>query len=304
MSGDLTAPVLSVVVVSFNEISQLERCLRSLAAQAAPPDTEVIVIRKWDQDTGDLAVMKTAFPETIWVNATDGTIPRMRSRGIAESRGEVVALIEDDCVVDTHFGAALLRAHASPHIAVGGAVEPGSYQTALDWATYFCDYARFMLPFPAGETSVLPGNNVSYKRAVVQELLSLGAADGLQEAFVHAAWSRSGRLMKADPQVVVRNENSWTVAAVSSLPFHHGRAFAGQRGQSWPLPRRLAFAAAAVGLPVLHAGRILIRVVARRRRVGQLARALPWVAVFGLSWSAGECVGYALGPGTSLLRWR
>jgi hypothetical protein len=248
--------------------------------------------------------VQAAFPETLWVNATDGTIPRMRSQGIAASRGDVVALIEDDCVVEAYFGSAVLRAHAGPHVAVGGAVEPGSYLTALDWATYFCDYARFMLPFPAGDASVLPGNNVSYKRAVVDELLSLGAANGLQEAFVHAAWRQSGRLMKADPQVVVRNENAWTVAAVSSLPFHHGRAFAGQRGQNWTLTRRLAFAAATVALPALHGGRILTRVVGKRRRVGQLARALPWVVLFGLSWSAGECVGYALGPGTSLQRWR
>jgi hypothetical protein len=297
-------PALSVVVVSFNETWQLERCLRSLAAQVAPPKTEVIVVRKWDRETDDMAALQSAFPDTRWLNATDGTIPRMRSQGIAASRGDVVALTEDDCVVEAHFGSALLRAHSSPHVAVGGAVEPGSYKTALDWATYFCDYARFMLPFPEGDASVLPGNNVSYKRAVVAELLSLGGADGVQEAFIHAAWSRSGRPMKADPQVVVRNENSWTVAAVSSLPFHHGRAFAGQRGQSWPLPRRLAFAAAAVVLPALHGGRILTRVVGRRRRVGKLARALPWVALFGLSWSAGECVGYALGPGTSLQRWR
>lgn len=305
MSGHLTAPTLSVVVVSFNPVPQLERCLRSLADQVAPRHTEVIVVGQWsDRDRGDLAVLHAAFPETVWVDAGGGTIPRMRSRGVEASRGEVVALLEDDCVVDAQFVSSVLRAHAGPHVAVGGAVEPGSYRTALDWAAYFCDYARFMLPFPAGDASVLPGNNVSYKRAVVEELLSLGGADGIQEAFVHAAWSRSGRPMKADPRVVVRNEHSWTVAAVSSVPFHHGRAFAGQRGQSWPLPRRLAFAAAAVGLPALHAGRILIRVVTRRRRVGQLARALPWVALFGLSWSAGECVGYALGPGTSLQRWR
>lgn len=305
MSGHLTVPALSVVVVSFNRVPQLERCLRSLAASLAPPNTEVIVVRKFGhEDADNMATVQAAFPEARWVNATAGTIPRMRSRGVAASRGEVVALIEDDCVVDAQFGSALLRAHASPHVAVGGAVEPGSYRMSVDWAVYFCDYARFMLPFPAGDASVLPGNNVSYKRAVVEELLSLGGADGLQEAFVHAAWSRSGRPMKADPQVVVRNEHSWTLAAVSSVPFHHGRAFAGQRGQNWPLPRRLAFAAAAVGLPALHAGRILIRVVTRRRRMGQLARALPWVALFGLSWSAGECVGYALGPGTSLQRWR
>lgn len=305
MARHAGAPPLSVVVVSFNPLPQLERCLRSLAAQRACPHTEVIVVGQWsDKSPGNLAALQRAFPEATFVDSLDGTVPRLRRLGVEASRGEVVALLEDDCVVDADFGSSVLRAHATPHVAVGGAVEPGAYRRAVDWAAYLCDYSRFMLPFSEGDATVLPGNNVSYKRAVVDEVLALGGVNGLQETFIHAAFDRSGRPMKTDPRIVVRNEHSWTIADVSSVPFQHGRAFGGQRGRAWSRPRRLAFSAAAVGLPVLHVGRILIRVLRRRRAVSPLALALPWVVLFSLCWSAGECVGYARGVGASLGRWR
>lgn len=305
MTDHPDAPPLSVVVVSFNPLPQLERCLRSLAAQRDCPPTEVLVVGNWsDKDPGQLAALQQAFPQATWVDGMDGTIPRLRSLGVEASRGDVVALLEDDCVVDAAFGSSVLRAHGTPHVAVGGAVEPGAYRRGVDWAAYLCDYSRFMLPFPEGDATVLPGNNVSYKREIVDEVLALSGANGLQETFVHAAFSRSGRPMKADPRIVVRNEHSWAVADVSTVPFQHGRAFGGQRAHGWPLPRRLAFSAAAVGLPVLQVGRILTRVLRRRPGAWWLVRALPWVVLFTLCWAAGECVGYARGAGTSLERWR
>jgi hypothetical protein len=213
-------------------------------------------------------------------------------------------LIEDDCLVESDWADAVVRAHASAHVAIGGAVEPDSYERPLDWAAFFCDYGRFMLPLPGGETAVLPGNNVSYKRAVVDEMIVTGAVDGLQEAFVHDAWRLARRPMKADPSIRVRNVHRWTAKAVSGVPFHHGRAFAGQRAAGWSVVKRLLYGCASVALPFLHTGRILQRVLTRRRLIGPLCGALPWIVLFGVFWSAGECAGYLLGPGSSLQRWR
>lgn len=305
MAGPRGASTLSVVVVSFNPLPQLARCLGSLSAQRDYPPTEVLVVGNWsDKEPAQLAALRHAFPQVTWIDGMGGTIPRLRSLGVEASGGDVVALLEDDCVVDGDFGLAVLRAHTTPHVAVGGAVEPGGYRRAVDWAAYLCDYSQYMLPFAGGDTTVLPGNNVSYKRAIVGEVLALGGANGLQEAFVHAALGRSGRPMKSDPRIVVRNEHSWAMADVSAVPFQHGRAFGGQRARGWPLSRRLAFSAAAVGLPVLQVGRILTRVLRRRPGAWWLLRALPWVVLFTLCWAAGECVGYARGAGASLERWR
>lgn len=301
MVRESISPVVSVVVVSFSPLAQLVRCLQALASQAQ--GTEIVVARHAPAD-GDESAALAVCPALRWIATRDAIVPRMRREGVVASNGAVVALLEDDCVIAPGFVERLRDAHASPYAAIGGAVEPGGYRRALDWAAYFCDYSRFMLPFGPGDREALPGNNVSYKREALERVLAGGDFDGLQETFVHARLREAGLPMKADPRLVVRNEHAWTPADLTAVPFHHARAFGGQRGRPWPAWRRLAAAAACAGLPVLHVGRILIRVVSRRRHIWQLVRALPWIAVFGASWAAGECLGYARGPGTSLERWR
>jgi glycosyltransferase involved in cell wall biosynthesis len=293
-------PALSAVVVAFNGRTHLERCLRALQAQSRGGSFEIVVVAKAER-LREASPLRDALPSVRWIEAAPAqTIPQMRSLGIRHARGSIVALLEDDCVPSPVWADAVLRAHTGPDVAVGGAVEPGAYRRALDWAVYFCEYARFMLPLPERTTWVLPGNNVSYKREAVA---ALNDTDGLEEAFVHRSWHEQGRPMKADPDIVVSNENSWTLAHVSSVPFHHARAFAGKRLAGARRPRRLIYAACAGALPVVHTGRIIARVARRPRRLLDLARAFAWVALFGLSWSAGECVGYACGPGLSRQRW-
>lgn len=301
MASSDRSPALSIVVVSFSPIARLVACLQSLAAQSS--GAEIVVVRHAPA-AGDEGVARAVSPAMRWVATPEAVVPRMRHTGVAAATGAIVALLEDDCVIEPGFVERLLEAHQSPHVAVGGAVEPGPYRRALDWAAYFCDYSRFMLPFEASEHAALPGNNVSYKREPLERVLAGGEVEGLQETFVHARLRDAGLSMKADPRLVVRNEHSWTTSDLTTVPFHHARAFGGQRGRGWPAWRRLAAAGACAGLPALHVGRILIRVVSRRRHVWQLARAVPWIAVFGASWAAGECLGYARGPGTSLERWR
>lgn len=295
---------LSVVVVSFSGLEVLDRCLQALSANADIVGEVLVVRRSEDALAQASALVARREDMRLVLVPSDATVPRMRHAGLNESRGDIVALIEDDCLVESEWAGAVVRAHAGTHVAIGGAVEPDSYERPLDWAAFFCDYARFMLPLPGGETAVLPGNNVSYKRAVVDELIVTGAVDGLQEAFVHDAWYRAGRTMKADPSIRVRNVHRWTAEAVSGVPFHHGRAFAGQRAAGWSVGKRLLYGCASVILPFLHTGRILERVLTRRRLVRPLWGALPWIVLFGVCWSAGECAGYLLGPGSSLQRWR
>jgi len=297
-------PALSVVVVSFSPPALVSKCLDALVASGLQ-NQEILIVRRSGDEIDAVRTLADGVTGCRLLEAGDGaTVPRMRHLGVAASCGSIVALIEDDCVVEHGWGAAVVRAHRTPHVAVGGAVEPSSFDRALDWAAFLCDYARFMLPLPGGEAQVLPGNNVSYKRSVVPELLGLTAERGLQETFVHDAWARAGVPMKVEPGIVVRNVHAWRLEDLCVVPFHHGRAFAGQRSRAWPVVRRLLYMAGSLALPVLQTGRILGRVLSRRRFFWPMLRALPYVAVFATCWSAGECAGYALGSGSSLDRWR
>lgn len=297
-------PALSVVVVSFNTTALLDRCLGALDAQTVQAEVEILVVEPWDAPARPDA-LKDRFRGTRWVrDPRRRNVPQLRSLGIAESRGTIVALLEDDCVAPPTWCAALLQAHQGPWVAVGGAVEPGDYTTLLDWAMYFQDYVRFMQPLPSGAPTALPGTNVSYKRAAVLPELQSRENVGFYEVFVHAALLQAGLPVALDPALVVYNVNSWSAGRAVRSRFHHGRGFAAVRIAEDPRGKRLFLLAIAVLLPLVQVARIAREVVQRRRHLGRLAAALPWVFALSASWSLGEFAGYLLGSGGSLGRWR
>lgn len=286
------APVLSVVVIAFNKSCLLEGCLQSLERQSVRDGIEVLVVTPRSSQSADIEVLKRRYPDARWIcDSRQRSVPQLRSQGIAHSRGQIIAFLEDDCVADERWCAALLAAHQDRHGAIGGAVEPGDYTSPLDWAVYFFEYARFMRPVPKGEARALPGTNVSYKRRALFDLMPQASADGFYEFFVHSALLQAGALMALDPAVVVYNVNSWQLFDVLKDQFHYGRVFAGIRGGKQPLLGRLRFLAIAAVLPVIQITRIGKEVITRRKHVWRAGVALPWIVLLSLSWSIGEFVG-------------
>src|SRR6185437_300043 len=208
-------PKLSVIVVCINDEGVLEKCLAALVPQMASGDVEVLAIGHHDDRPGGRAV-RSRYRDVVWISApSDCTVPRMRIRAMNQSRGEIVALLEDDCVVADHWCDEIVRAHEAPSTAIGGPIEPGSDYRPLDWANYFCEYGRFMSPF-SGTVSALPGNNVSYKRAVLADVKDDA---GFFDVVFHWRLQQSGQALYADPKLVVRNVNHWSLAQLTTTPF-------------------------------------------------------------------------------------
>ncbi len=310
MTDDGGAPVLSVVVVSFNGASLLERCLTAIEQQTVRDDIEVVVVEARGAHHSVASDLRCRFPRMRWLSDPRAeTVPQLRNLGIARSRGKVVALLEDDCIAPETWCRSLLDAHRGPCAAVGGAVEPGHFGTAFDWAMYFFEYARFMPPVPAGDTRALPGTNVSYKRAALAELAQggievPGQGDGFYEVFVHRALRQRGHRLRLDPALAVCNVNSWAPREVLISRFHHGRSFAAMRVAGRTLRTRIPLLGLAMLLPVIQTARIMKEVIVRRRYLWRAGRALLWIVLLTTSWSLGEFVGYLAGPGNSLSRWR
>ncbi len=298
-------PRLSVVVASLNDGALLMRCVKALVAQADAAKVEILVVRDVERSDGfDRAMAESRFPNVRWTEAPAGcTVPRLRSLGIAASRGEVVALLEDDCLVQEGWCEVAMSVTHGQYVAVGGAVEPGPYARRLDWGVYFCEYARFMLPVPRVRSPSLPGNNMAFKRSALARLPADGR-EGFQEVFVQAEWRRAGLATSATDALVVQNVNSWPLSQVTSIPFHHGRAFAATRFRAKGRLTRIAIGLLTLGLPALKILRLFGETTSRRRLVGRMVLALPWVVVFTMSWSIGEAMGCVFGAGTSASRWR
>lgn len=311
-------PKLSVIVVSFNSPTILDRCLTSLDKQSCQDAVEILVVGKWDFSADKYETVRQRFLKMRWLSAPAAyTVPQMRQLGMTESQGELIALLEDDCLVDERWYNALLAAHQEPYQAIGGAVEPTNYEKRLDWAVYFCEYARFMLPLPEQNVQALAGNNVSYKRSILSKLLADSStaahsqrarseteSSGFYDVFAHWALRQAGEPLKAESSIVVHQINRWGWSHILSVPFHHGRGFAAMRVAEAPLRRRLPFLLLAIALPLVIMGRVIKEVVGRKRYIRKLVLCLPWIALFALSWSIGEFVGYLVGAGESLEAWQ
>ena len=292
-------PQLSIIVVSISHEEVRARCLSALVEHTTGAACEILVVG-YQADT----TLKEQFPSVRWLQASpEDTVPLMRRRGISECTGEIIALLEDDCMIADTWFETILQAHQSPHNAIGGPIEPGHYERGLDWAVYFCEYARFMNPF-SGEVGALPGNNVSYKRAALSAWLESGDHDGFYEVFIHSEWQYAGQTLLADSTMVVHNDNRWSLPNVTRIPYHHGRAFAGMRLTGRPFYLRILYAAAVPLLPPLQIIRIIKELATRRRHLLRLLQALPWIAAFTTSWAIGEFTGYLFGPGNSAAQWR
>ena len=110
--------------------------------------------------------------------------------------------------------------------------------------------------------------------------------------------------MLKTPALLVTNRNSWPVSYAAVEPFHHGRGFAAKRMAGQPWARRGMRAMLTPVVPLLQTFRIVRLIVGKRRLLGPLAGALPWLLVFATCWAVGEGIGCLFGPGKSVQRWR
>ena len=218
----------------------------------------------------------------------------MRHHAFLEATGEAVAVIEDHVIVPPDWGQQLLGALGEGHDVVGGTIVNAATTRLLDWGTFLCEYSACLPPLPAGPADWLPGNNVAYRRAVLERYRRV-TAEGKWENRLHDAMRADGIQLVRVPGIVVGHKKHFGFFEYLSQRYLYSRSYAGARAAGASLPRRAAMGAAAFLLPVLLFLRIEAALhskgVPLRLRLATLPMMLPFVA----SWAAGEIVGYWAG---------
>ncbi len=294
---------LSVIIANVNGLPMIEECLEALAAQ--PKDTQVEVIVADVMGGESVRLIREKFP---WVKlltfAERLPIPQLRAAALAHSQGDIVAVIEDHCIVDEHWYEVIAETHlANPDvIAVGGAVENGSCERLVDWAVFFCEYSNAMLPLPRGVTRGITGNNVAYRRAAFAGIDDLDQVlnRGFWESTLHSRLLDRGATFFQEPGMVVYHKKRFGFRYFLSQRYHYSRYYAGTLFADSSLANRLFRFFASFALPPLLLGRILSTVTRKGRHQKQLAQTMPLLVVFTTVWALGEMAGVLLGPGQSL----
>jgi hypothetical protein len=213
----------------------------------------------------------------------------------------MIAVLEDHCNVEPGWLEAIARQCRAGALVIGGAVENGSVERTVDWAAFFCEYARFMPPVPRGVVREITGNNSVYDRAVLARLGPEAGAE-VWESFLHERMRVLGIPFQSDPDLAVIHKKSFGYLHFLAQRYHYSRSFAGLRLKGSPWWKRLGYACATPLLPPLLMGRLAGAVARKRRHGARFVQASPVLATFLLSWAWGEAVGALLGPGRSLAR--
>jgi len=154
--------LLSTVIVHYRTLATLPACLRALADSTADLEAETVVV---DNASGDAvgALLARDFPRVRLLSNPDNFgYARAVNRGIAESHGEFVLVMNPDCTLDPGAVQALvghLRAHQRVAIAGPRIVNPdGSLEYS---ARAFPDHLAFLFNRYSLLTRLFPGNPYS-----------------------------------------------------------------------------------------------------------------------------------------------
>lgn len=289
-------PLISVVVASFRSPGLVAESLDSLRSQCARHGAELILARAAREPGVALAGIATDC--RVIAAPADADVPRLRAAGLAEARGEWVALTEDHCVADPGWLDALSAASDPGVHVLGGRMGNAKRERAIDCGAFFSEYGFFGGHRSRGtvrEPPLVTGANVAYHRSVVAEVAAW-ARKGDWENVIHDRLHAAGRRFRLVPGARIRQNQSYRLAAFCRDRFEHGRDYAATRGRELPLWRRVALAATTPLLPALLTARIARSADPEERR--EFRRALPATLTFLAAWSLGEAAGYVGGDET------
>lgn len=297
----MKVPDLSVVVPSVNGLGDLVGCLRALERQEGV-QLEIVVVDRLGESVRD--TVRREFPGTVVLAvAHDVTIPEMRALAFLNVGAAAVAVIEDHVIVPPSWGRQLVDALAGGADVVGGSIENAATDTLIDWASFLCEYSACIPPLPAGEATWLPGNNIAYRRHLLERFRSV-IEEGKWENRLHDAMRAGGVKLICRPEIVVKHKMHYTFTLYLSQRYLYARSYAGARVAGASRGRRLVYGMAAFCLPPLLFYRTVRTIVAKRRHLSHLVASLPLLGIFVTSWGIGEVVGYWFGSGTALSKVR
>ncbi len=292
---------LSVIVPSVNSYRDLDGCLQALRAMA-DVTTEIIVVDRLGYHVCEY--LRREYPEIIVLPVPgDTTIPAMRMIGIERASAPFVGVIEDHVLVPPDWGRRMLDELAAGQDVVAGSIENAATDTLVDWGAFLCEYSGSLPPLPEGPAEGVPGNNVVYRKEVLDRYKDV-LAECKWENNLHDAMRRDGIILMMRPQIMVGHKMHYSFRLYMEQRFLYSRSYAGARVAGQPMSKKLYFAAAACALPPVLLYRTVQRIVSKKKHVGLLMKSMPLQGAFVCSWALGEAVGGLLGPGNALSKVR
>ena len=307
MSEKVTKPKLSVVITissdstaGYYDPAYLTRCLDSITSQSYPTSIDISV--PFPSHLSVYLNLQEHYPEVNFLPLYDpepskgpGLSHRrydaLRAYGLTCAGGEIIAMIEDQEILEPDWAVKMIEAHKKGYAVIGGAVENG-VDRPLNWAVYFCDFLNYQNPIIAGETSSASDVNISYKRDVLQSIRSTWQ-DGFHEPVVHREIIARGFKIGLDPKALVYQRRDGLVLNRTLIErFVWGRHFGALRQRDFPRWKALIYSISSLLLPFILIIRKTTAIMKKERNRGVFFKVLPLTFLLLIFWSFGEMVGY------------
>lgn len=291
-------PPLSVVIGTTEGWPYVRPVLESLREEVAALGAEIVIA---DGSGRPAPAAAEVGPAVRWLPVAEPSVFRLYWHGLHAAGGAVIATTEDHCVVRPGWCSAILAAHREhpQAAAIGGAIENGSHESLLDWASFFITQGAHMAPL--GQQAVPATTNeacLSLKRHVVEELTDSGGM-GFMAILELRRLAEAGAELRVDDRFAVDHFQTIGFAETTAIHFHNGRAIAGfRRTRGMDAEDWLRMAAALV-LPLARTARALRLGWAKRRHRGRLLASVPLMLWLDMCQGVGHLLGYAVGPGDS-----
>jgi len=287
---------LSVVIASHNASAVIAICLGALAAQCRGADVEVIVADSSTDDTPAIVVREFPWAHLLHVDQPL-TVPALRGRGIGTARGRVIAILDPYSVAAEDWVRQVIAAHAArPHAVIGGTV--GMYRaesrSLAEWTLYFNEYGLFMPPTIQGETWIVPGSNVTYKRHVLFDG-PVPRYPVFWKTFTNWEVEQSRSPLWLEPGIRVDLYKPIPLSHYLGTRYHHGRCFAGMRVAGASVPIRIGRALTTPLVPMLLLWRWTRGFWPKRSRRMRYLMTMPVQFLLFTVWAWGEACGYLRG---------
>lgn len=294
----MSGPKISVIIASRDTSQTIEDCLDSLERQKRRNLAEIIVV---DCSTdGTVDIIKKLFPDVIIIESkTKTSSAHLKATGILASSGEIIVITEAYCIAAVNWFSSILKAHDSPYPVISGAVEPVHFNNTTSWATYFCEYGFFMLPFKKGFYNEMTGNNISYKREVLENYFPEIQARGFWKVFQQWKLQKAGIPMSTEPNILVYHNKNYRFSTFLRKRYYFGRCFGGMRKNEMSFIQIVFYIAIIPLLPFLFIYRLSKQIIPKRRYLREYLVSLPLLFLFFANWSVGELCGYIFGAGNS-----
>ena len=297
---------LSIIVRIVAGENFLIRLLENLLPQIEGRSVEVIV--PYDVSISGVGELEARYSGVSFVDlgkiGTDAQpdtftaqhelIDRCTSNGLAIAQGEILCILEDSAVPDPDWCEQVLEAHRLPYGVIGGSIEHAG-EGALNWAVYFQDFGRYMIPLQEGQVRYISDVNISYKREALMNAGQLWR-DRYNEITVNLGLAKKGVVLWLRPQMVVRQDRGvLNFKDLLGERYTWGRIFAVSRLKEMKPLTRLLYITFSPAIPLVVLGRIVWKVLRSRRNRMKLMCSLPYLIMLTVVWALGELVGYVTG---------